>query len=30
LKGLALFKKVVGDTEGHASFTKVGDGDMLE
>ena len=30
LEGLASFKKVVGDTEGHASFTKVGDGDILE
>jgi hypothetical protein len=30
LKGLASFKKVVDDTEGHASFTNVGDGDMLE
>ncbi len=27
---LASFKKIVGDTAGHASFKKVGDGNMLE
>jgi hypothetical protein len=30
LEELASFKKIVGDTAGHASFKKVGDGDMLE
>ena len=30
LEELALFKKIVGGTAGHASFKKVGDGDISD